>query len=165
MYYIIIIVLAAIDQAIKYVVRANMNVGETIPVIENVFHITYIHNTGAAFSIMQGQTAFLIAVPAILTIAIIVYLHKQTKGSHFTLPLALALICAGGTGNLIDRIRFGWVVDFIDFRVFPIFNAADVFVCTGCGALIIYMIFFDKPKNAENSDSPDSVESARSVAL
>jgi len=151
MYYIIIILLVGIDQAIKYAIRANMTLRETIPIIEGVFHLTYIQNTGAAFGILQGQTAFLIALPAILVVAILIYLHKKTNGSHFTLPLSLALICGGGIGNLIDRVRFGAVIDFIDFRIFPIFNAADIFVCVGCGLLILHMIFFDKPQNVENA--------------
>ena len=167
MYYIIILILIAIDQAVKYVVRMNMQLGQTIPVVQDVFHITYIQNTGAAFSIMQGQTAILIAIPSIITIAIIVYIYKFTKKSHFTLPLALALVCGGGLGNLTDRIRFGAVVDFIDFRVFPIFNFADIFVCVGCGLLIIHMFVYDKPKtniynidDADNSEGIDSTNGA-----
>jgi len=151
MYYIIIILLVGIDQAIKYAIRANMTLRETIPIIEGVFHLTYIQNTGAAFGILQGQTAFLIALPAVLVVAILIYLHKKTNGSHVTLPLSLALICGGGIGNLIDRVAFGAVIDFIDFRIFPIFNAADIFVCVGCGLLILHMIFFDKPKSVENA--------------
>ena len=165
MYYIIIIVLAAIDQAIKYAIRTNMDLKETIPVVENVFHITYIQNPGASFGVLQGQTALLIVVPVILIVAIIVYLYAKTKGSHFTLPLSLALICAGGFGNLIDRIRFGAVVDFIDFRVFPIFNAADIFVCTGSGLLILYMLFFDKPKGDSDGESAENAENAESAVL
>ena len=144
LYYIIIIVLIAIDQAVKYFIRVSMELGETIPVIQDIFHITYISNTGAAFSIMQGQTAILIIIPVVLITAMAAYIYKIRRSRHFTLLLALALICGGGLGNLIDRVRFGAVVDFIDFRVFPIFNFADIFVCCGCGLLVLYVIFFEK---------------------
>ena len=132
-----------------------MSLGETIPVIENIFHITYIHNTGGAFSILQGQTAALTIIPAILIVAMIIYIHKKRESGHFTLLSSLALICGGGLGNLIDRARLGVVVDFIDFRVFPVFNFADICVCCGCGLLIVYMIFFDKSDNVEFENSAE----------
>ena len=154
--YIIIIVALIIDQVTKYIVSSTMVLGQSIPVIENVFHITYFQNTGAAFGILQGQTTLLTVLPIVLIIGILIFLAVKTKGSHFTLPLALALICSGGIGNLIDRIRFGAVIDFFDFRVFPIFNVADSFVVIGCGLLIIHMIFFDKTESSEEAEEMEA---------
>jgi len=154
MYIIVIAILVAIDQAIKFVVSSNMSPQESITVIDGVFHITYIYNTGAAFGILQGQRTLLTVIASVLVIGILIFIYKKAKDSHFTFPLSLSLICGGGIGNLIDRIRIGGVVDYLDFNVFPpIFNAADIFVCVGCGLLIIHMIFFDKQKkeNAEEA--------------
>jgi len=139
MYYIIIIALTAVDQAVKYIIRANMNLGESIPVIENILHITYVSNSGGAFSILRGQTVLLTVFPAILIIAIIVYIQKNKDNSRAPVSFGLSLICSGGLGNVIDRARFSAVTDFIDFRVFPVFNVADICVCCGCGLIIIYM--------------------------
>jgi len=147
MYYCIIILLAAIDQVIKYFISSKMKLGETIPLIEDVLHITYIRNSGGAFSILQGQTLILIAVPVALIVAILVYIHLKRRNLHVSYLISLSLICAGGAGNLIDRVRFGEVVDFIDFRVFPIFNFADICVCCGCGLLLLYMILYDKQRS------------------
>jgi len=143
MYYILIVLLVAGDQIIKFFISANMSLGESIPLIENILHITYITNSGGAFSILQGQRLLLITVPAAMSAAILVYVFIKRNSVHFLYLLSLSLICAGGTGNLIDRIRFGAVVDFIGFRVFPIFNFADICVCCGCGLLLIYMFFFE----------------------
>jgi len=147
MYHVIIILLIAIDQTLKNLISSTMKLGETIPLIDEVVHITYIRNSGGAFSILQGQTAVLILIPAVLTAAIIVYISIKRKKAAVPYLLALSLIAAGGVGNLIDRVRFGEVVDFIDFRFFPIFNFADICVCCGCGLLLFYMVFYDRRSN------------------
>ena len=143
MYYVLIILLVAIDQGIKFLISSNMVLGESIPLIENILHITYITNSGAAFSILQGQRLLLILVPAAMTLAIFVYIYMKRKSAGWMFLFSLSMICAGGIGNLIDRVRQGAVVDFIDFRVFPIFNFADICVCCGCGLLLVYVIFFE----------------------
>ena len=150
MYYAIIVLLTAIDQALKYLVGSNMKVGESIPLIGNIVHITYVKNSGGAFSILQAQTGLLTVVSIALTAVIIVYLYIKRSSGGISLRLSLSLICAGGLGNLIDRIRLGAVTDFIDFRVFPIFNFADMCVCCGCGLLFIYMIILDRRGKAED---------------
>jgi len=142
-YYIIIVLLVAADQIIKFFISSNMDLGETIPLIENILHITYITNSGGAFSILQGQRFLLILVTSAMTSAILVYIFIKRNSEHFLYLLSLSMICAGGAGNLIDRVRLGAVVDFIDFRVFPIFNLADICVCTGCGLLLLYIFLFE----------------------
>lgn len=145
MYFIIIAVIIILDQFIKYLIQANIDLNHTIPIIDGVFHITYIQNTGAAFSILQNQTMLLIVMPFIITIIVLFYILKKRKTEHWALLLSMSLIAGGGIGNLIDRIAYGYVVDFFDFRVFPIFNVADISVCVGCGLLVIYM-FLLEPK-------------------
>lgn len=144
MYYLLILVLVVTDQASKAYIRSGMMPGDSIPVIAQVFHITYVQNTGAAFSILQGEQLLLKVLPIAVIVGIALYLQVKGKNEHWSLKTALSLIIAGGIGNLIDRIRFGFVVDFLDFRVFPVFNIADIAVCTGCGFLILYVLFLEK---------------------
>jgi signal peptidase II len=147
-YFFIIIAVVILDQIIKNLTVNSMMLYESIPVIQDVFHITYIHNTGAAFSIMAGQISLLILVPLIMIIAALVFMVVMRKKGRPLMMTSVALIAGGGIGNLIDRIALGYVVDYLDFRVFPIFNLADIAVCVGCGLLVVYVLFFDgKQKN------------------
>lgn len=147
-YFLIIIAAVALDQVIKALIVKSMELYETIPVIQDVFHITYIQNTGAAFSLMEGLRGVLTVFPLIMILAGIVFLFIKRKNGHPLMMTSVALIAGGGIGNLIDRIALGYVVDYLDFRVFPIFNLADIAVCVGCGLLVVYVLFFDgKQKN------------------
>lgn len=148
-YFFIIIAVVILDQIIKNLVVDSMTLYETIPLIQDVFHITYIHNTGAAFSIMAGQISVLILLPLAMIVAAIIFMLIMRKKGHPLLMTAVALIAGGGIGNLIDRIGLGYVVDYLDFRVFPIFNLADISVCVGCGLLIVYVLFIDGKRNNE----------------
>lgn len=154
MYFIIIALVVIVDQLAKYLIRTNLVLDSSVPLIDGVFHITYIHNAGAAFSIFQNKTGFLIAMQLIVIAFVMVYLIRKQKKEHWCLLLSLSLIAAGGIGNLIDRAMNGYVVDFLDFRVWPIFNVADISVCVGCGLLILYM-FFIEPKKGRGK-KPDA---------
>ncbi|MBR2002280.1 MAG: signal peptidase II, partial [Firmicutes bacterium] len=124
MYYIAILALIGLDWLTKYWIQNSMALNDTIPVIDGIFHITYIHNYGAAFSILEGKQSFLLIVTGIAMAAILGYMVvTQIKKKAQPMELwSLALILAGGIGNFIDRVRFGYVVDFFDFRIWPIFN-------------------------------------------
>ena len=152
MYYLVIAAVLLLDQITKYIVRAGMELYESIPIVDGIFHITYIQNSGAAFSILQGKTFVLILLPLVLSIALLVAVAKLRKKGHPMLLWSLSLIAAGGFGNLIDRAMMGSVTDFLDFRVWPIFNVADIAVCCGCALLLIYVVFFDG--KAEKSARP-----------
>lgn len=145
-YFIIVIFAVVLDQAVKHLVMSVMALHQSIPIINEVFHITYIHNTGAAFSLLQGQKVLLIGVPALFILVGLVYIFKHRSDRRRILLIAIALIVGGGIGNLIDRISLGYVVDFFDFRVFPIFNIADIFVTIGCALLCVYVLFIDGKK-------------------
>ncbi len=147
MYFIIIAAVVALDQLTKYLIQANMELNQTVPLIDGIFHITYIHNTGAAFSLFQNKTGFLIAMQLAVIVVVMVYLVKKRREEHGFLLLSLSLIAAGGMGNLIDRAVNGYVVDFLDWRIWPIFNVADISVCVGCGFLVLY-VFYIEPKRA-----------------
>lgn len=118
------------DQLTKYIVQSSMTEMQSIPVISNVFHLTYILNPGAAFSILADRMWFFIIV-TVLAMAAAVYFYYQTDPCKTVLRIGIALFSGGAVGNLIDRIRLGKVVDFFDFRVWPVFNVADSFICIG----------------------------------
>lgn len=146
-YFIVIAGILILDRVIKFLVHSNMTPGQSIPVIENIFHITYVRNTGAAFSILQGQQLILIGFPLLVMAVGLVLLILKRKTWHPCLNLAIAMICAGGIGNLIDRALRGYVVDMFDFRFFPVFNVADIFVCVGCGLIVLYVLVLDGKKS------------------
>ena len=145
---LVAIAIIIIDQLIKCAVIGNMNLYDTIPIIENALHITYVLNDGAAFSMLSGQAWILCGVTTALVIAIIVYFLKKTT-THIPTLWMLGLIIGGGIGNLIDRffrgdtIFYGKVVDYIDFRLinFAVFNFADCCVVIGVFALIAINIY------------------------
>ena len=146
---ILIVVLTAADQLIKLAVVKNIELGEVIRVIHfgsfDVFNLTHITNKGAAWSMMEGKTWFLIGFPLIVIIGGAVYMYLKRDESKLQ-NISLALLIAGGIGNLIDRIRLKEVVDYISFEPieFPIFNFADICVVIGVILLAVYFIFFDK---------------------
>ena len=130
------------DQLTKHLIVSSLYVGQTIPIVRGIFHLTRVHNTGIAFGLFRNQAASLVAVSG-LTIGFIVFhlvvRNKQGKlkrGEFF----ALFLILAGALGNLIDRLRFGYVIDFLDFRVWPVFNVADSAITIGVGLILLRCI-------------------------
>jgi len=132
-----------LDQITKYMVRNNMQIGESLPVIHDVFYITYVQNRGAAFSILQNQHFFTIFLPIIAMGICVYFLFKVRDKYNKLLTYAVILVLAGGLGNLTDRIIFGFVTDMFNFRVFPVFNVADIAVTCGCVLGLIYVLFFD----------------------
>ncbi len=156
MYFVIIVLIIALDQLMKALIRFHMDLNTTIPLIDGIFHVTYIHNYGAAFSLFENKTFFLIGMQLIVIGAMIIFLAKKHKKENWSFLLSLSMIVAGGLGNLIDRIRFGYVVDFLDFKVWPIFNVADIAVCTGCGLLILYILWLE-PKSKKTKNEAESM--------
>ncbi|MEG2213386.1 MAG: signal peptidase II [Clostridiales bacterium] len=127
MFWLIIAGCLFLDQFTKYLVVTHMTLGQSIPVIENVFHITYVINKGASFSLLQGQQWFFIVLTLVVVIVVLVllrYIPKQNK----LLRYAIAVFLGGTLGNFIDRVHQGAVIDFFDIRIFPIWNIADSFL-------------------------------------
>lgn len=145
-YFLIVIGVILLDHLVKYAVASQMVPGESIPVISEIFHITYVQNRGAAFSMMQGQWVFLILLPCAAILTALIILFWKRKNWNICMNLAIAFICGGGLGNLIDRITQGYVVDLFDFRVFPVFNIADIFICVGCGLLLLDVFITERKK-------------------
>ena len=151
----LIVAIIALDQFTKYLIRANFSVGETLPVVQDVFHLTYVRNRGAAFSIFQDNRILTVLVPVVAMILCAVILVYLMRKKEKLLSVAVALIMAGGIGNLTDRISNGYVTDFIDFRVFPVFNVADIAVTCGCALAVICVVFLDDGKKETGEDRDD----------
>ncbi len=124
-----------LDQFSKYIVVENMALGESIPIIEEVFHLTYILNPGAAFGMFAHNRLFFIAI-AVVVIGIIIWVRKEILASPWEVKAGCGLFLGGAIGNLIDRARQGLVIDFFDFRIWPVFNIADIAICIGVGLII-----------------------------
>jgi len=135
--YFIAIFIILLDQWIKNIISNNMIFNQSIPVIKDIFHLTYIKNSGAGFGILQGFKNFFIVITIVIAIIIIIYHYKKEKS--LLLNLAAGFILGGAAGNLIDRIRWGYVIDYLDFRIWPVFNLADSSLVLGVGLLIVYL--------------------------
>ena len=137
-----------IDQATKYWIQSRMAYGESSPVIREVFHITYILNPGAAFGILENKTWFFIAV-ALVLLAGVAYLYPRMPANQPMVKLGAGLLVGGAIGNLIDRVRIGYVIDFFDFRIWPIFNVADICIVCGVACLAYYLLM--TPEEAKSA--------------
>lgn len=149
---VVAVLIVVLDQVSKYLVLANIPLGGEIPVWPGVFHLTHIRNTGMAFSLLEGGRWFFL----VMTLAAFVLMAVAIRKKWITHPTglwALAWIAGGAVGNLIDRVRWGYVVDMIEveFMRFAVFNVADCFVVCGGILLVIYAFFFDKPQQKEEA--------------
>lgn len=137
--WLILVLILVLDQVTKYLASINLLEGQTIPVINGIFHITLVHNTGAAFGLFQAHSGVFVVL-SIIVASLILYLNYRWVNKGTLVTCVLALIVGGAIGNLIDRIRLGYVVDFLDFRIWPVFNVADSAISIGTIVLIIYII-------------------------
>jgi signal peptidase II len=126
-----------LDQLTKFFISRNLTLHQSLPLIKNIFHLTLIHNTGAVFGILKGHNFIFIILSSVIIILIIYYSYKT---NDFNEEILLVLILGGAVGNLIDRLVFGYVIDFIDFRIWPSFNIADSAISLGVILLIIYYL-------------------------
>ena len=133
--FVLSLAVVILDQFSKYIVVENMALGESIPIIEEVFHLTYILNPGAAFGMFAHNRLFFIAI-AVVVIGIIIWARREILASPWEVKAGCGLFLGGAIGNLIDRARQGLVIDFFDFRVWPVFNIADIAICIGVGLII-----------------------------
>lgn len=134
---LIALIVAVLDQFTKWIVLSHMELGETIPIIPKVFHLTYILNPGAAFGILPHQKWFFLLIVGILYVAFFIG-RKRMPEKPLYLPVAVGMLLGGALGNAIDRAVIGSVIDFFDFRIWPIFNVADIFVTVGIGLIAFY---------------------------
>ncbi len=140
--------IVVLDQVTKHLIDSGMRLYDSLPVIDGFFNITYVRNPGAAFSLLANanptfRAIFFICV-TVAAVVLILYYLRLSKMKSMWLIAALSLILGGAVGNLIDRVRFGEVIDFLDVYVgtfhWPAFNVADSAICVGAALLLIGMI-------------------------
>lgn len=157
---IIIFITLSLDQLTKFIVTKSLSLNQSLPVIKGVFHLTLVYNRGAAFGILKNQLPIFIFT-SIFAI-ILIYFSLRNKTTYTSLHtvstfrqghgrqrkfyiISLSLILAGALGNLIDRLFFGYVIDFLDFRIWPVFNVADSAISIGA-ILLGWSVFRESKK-------------------
>lgn len=151
-YIFLFLIMVIIDQYTKYIVNINFSLGETVAIVENFFHLTYVENRGIAFGLFQGKIDVVTIVAAVVIVFLCFYLFKNYKKISILEKLAYLMIMSGAVGNMIDRILRGYVIDMLDFRGIWnfIFNFADVWINLGIILLILeslYTSYKNKKKN------------------
>lgn len=143
-------VVVVLDQWLKQYIQAHMLPGMSIPVIDGIFHITYVLNPGAAFGILENQRVFFIVI-ALFMLGLAFYFFKHIPKKFMLMRLGLSLLSGGAVGNVIDRVQTGYVIDFLDFRIWPVFNLADMAIVTGVGCVIYTLVFMSFPTEDQES--------------
>jgi signal peptidase II len=131
-----------LDRLSKYIVVAGMAEGQAAKILPGIFHITLVLNKGAAFGFLKNGGPFFILLSSLVILSAVFYILKNDSRDR-VLSLALGLILGGAAGNLTDRVYFGYVIDFLDLRVWPVFNIADSFITIGA-ALVLWKLLFRK---------------------
>lgn len=148
---IISIIILCIDQISKLLVVNLLTKTDSITIIKNFFYLTYINNDGAAFSILVGKRIFLILIAVLVIVMLIRYIKKNNIQNKLEL-VSISLIIGGSLGNLMDRVVRGYVIDFLDFKIFnynfPIFNLADTFIVIG-----VFLLLLKEIRKENNLDS------------
>ena len=140
MAFVLFFLILAIDQLTKFAVDAVFLPGESISVLGSFFHLTYVLNPGAAFGLLEHARWFFILAAAALLVVFCCYYKRLRSQDGFFYYGCVALL-GGAMGNLIDRIRLGVVIDFFDFRIWPVFNVADVAIVLGVASMIYASVF------------------------
>jgi signal peptidase II len=140
----------ALDQLTKLLAVKFLMPINTVPILKNILHLTYVENTGAAFGMLKDHRWVFLIISTVAILAFAAYLYLG-HAENMLYAVSLSMVISGGIGNMIDRLALGYVVDFIDFRLinFAVFNGADSFVCVGAGLLILALILDLKKEYAE----------------
>ncbi len=131
------LIAVAVDQLSKAYIARYMQPGDSVAIIPGVFHITYVQNPGAAFGIFAYRTEFFITTAIFFLFVVLVLLFYLPTNPKVTIPMSI--LTGGVLGNMIDRLRTRYVVDFIDFRIWPVLNLADIFIFVGAVFIFIYL--------------------------
>ena len=153
-FYAIALLVVVFDQLTKYAALAALSEGQSIPVIAGVFHFTLVHNTGIAFGLFQGYQLPLLVIIT-LSIGLLIAFSSGASDGRAGARWSLALVLGGAVGNWIDRLRHEAVIDFLDFRIWPVFNLADCAITVGVG-LYILLFFLEKSKTSPDAFSKDN---------
>jgi len=148
LFYLLSLAILVIDQFLKYLVHKFMYLGQSITLLNGI-KLTYVRNTGAAFSLFTGFSSYLSIIGIIVVLAVI-YFHHKLPAKKYYWQTALAFVLGGSLGNLVDRIFRSYVIDYIDLSVWPVFNLADIMINLGIFLIIVQMIKGEK-KHASDS--------------
>lgn len=153
-----LIVVVALDQSAKALIRASLKPAEPVVLIKRLLYLTHVRNTGAAFGLMPGQRPLFILTSALVLLGIGLYWWRA-RPTSLVLALSLGLVAGGAVGNLIDRAVFGRVTDFIDIRILPVFNIADMAIVVGAAGLFAWAFFapmesYEQSEGGEELDEP-----------
>jgi signal peptidase II len=146
MIFIAVLIVFLLDQFAKIYLAKNFLLNQSVPLVKGILYFTLVHNRGAAFGILKNQLPVFIFTAAVAIVLIYLNLKKNKKKGLSVYNFALSLILAGALGNLVDRLTLGYVIDFIDFRIWPVFNVADSAITMGA-ILLGYHILFGGQKN------------------
>ena len=127
-----------LDQLTKFLIKTKFQLAESIPIVKNMLHFTYVTNTGSAFGLFKGLDLFFVIFSFVVIVAIL-YFMKNIKQNEKLMQVSFGLLLGGTIGNLADRILFGHVIDFIDFRIWPVFNVADSAITVSIALLVILL--------------------------
>lgn len=144
--------LVCLDQFTKYLAVTNLQAGPK-PIIKGIFELNYVQNTGAAFGILQNFRTFFLVLTPIVLLVLLILLIKNKRNKLYS--LSLILVIGGALGNYIDRVRLGYVVDFLDFKVWPVFNFADASIVIGA-VLFALIIFTEENREKKQGGQNDS---------
>ena len=141
LYSAIIVVGIILDQITKWLSVKFLSVVDSVPIIKNVIHLTYVENRGAAFGMFKDQRWIFMTTSTVMIVGLIAFLYLGLAENKLY-EISIAMIISGGIGNMIDRLALRYVIDFIDFRLinFAVFNGADSFVCVGAGLLVLALV-------------------------
>lgn len=155
-FWIIMLTVLILDQVSKHLVRLSLPVGASIPLMQDVFHLTHVQNLGAAFGMLPGRQPLFIAANVLVLVAIAAY-WRRSHPSHPLIVCALALITGGSIGNAIDRLLRGSVTDFFDATIidFPVFNVADSAILAGVTVLIGWLLFVPEVSSTRDEHEQD----------
>ena len=148
-YPLIAVLVIALDQFTKYLVRANMQPGDRIPVIGDWMSIYYVQNTGTAFSMFSGNRFVTVFLTSALIVFCIIFIVMEARAGHRLVPILFTFVAAGGVSNMIDRLMLGYVTDMISCGSFAVFNVADIGVTCGCILAMIALIVLYKDEEKE----------------
>ena len=148
-YPLIAVTVIALDQFTKYLVRANMQPGDRIPVIGEWMSIYYVQNTGTAFSMFRGNQLVTVFLTSALIIFCIIFIVKEARSGQRLIPVLFTFVASGGISNMIDRLALGYVTDMISCGSFAVFNVADIGVTCGCILAMIVLIIMYKDEDEE----------------
>lgn len=152
-YTLLVLLLIFIDQSTKIWAVSALKGTQGIDFIPNFLEFLYVENRGIAFGMLKGKSMFIIPLTLVILLVCIYFVIFYFKRRKHLAVTGLVMIISGAIGNLVDKLRLGYVVDFIHttFIEFPVFNMADIFICVGAGLFALFILFFDKEE--ENVDN------------